>query len=1022
MSRTLARLLLALSIVAQCRAGPLGPLPNVTSADVGLKEGSCALGDVVYMPGDEFPGSGPCEKCTCSGGGVQCTRQTCEPRPGCKALHRPDHCCPTYQCECEQEGRVYGNGEKLVDPADPCRVCYCQGGEVVCRRIACFVRDDCTPRLVPGRCCPEYDNCPLRGVTSLPGVSSSIPSVPTAESIESRPAPPKENIKQEITIKEITPVSEIPVITDVKIKEILPSPSIEVAEYSSSKSPLIPREATSEKIDKDESKTESPSVIEVHSSLPVIVSSLDTTQYTDAENKNVDAPPSKISFSTQDSIYSAIYPSNIPIVATMGIPPATPDPFPVVTTKAPIIEEEDTFDHNPAFPPLPDDLAVLRNHEDEIVPEQVVDNDHVSSHDIVVASISPVTEAEVKEPLTTTSKDLPDTTTVTTTEKSKPETETTTVSTEAPSFKENPMVNLRSAIPTELFNSPSLVPEEVTGELDETTIADYSTKQASSSTTDATGKSEELIIGKAAISTEDAITSGEITTSIPELEITASKQNMEIELEPSSKDQEQTTSSIAKSNVATEITSQTELSSLPIETSDQNPPEVPENTTHDKDLSATTDSLEISSKVPVTSSEVIAVSRAASNENTGYENVETTEFIVTSFASSETSTDNVELIKISADPEKPSAAIIESADGKTTNDMPDPITDVKIKEILPSTSIAVEEYTSTKSPLTAREATTEYVEATENTAKSFGSSETSTDSVEFIKISADTEKPSAAIIERAGGKNTNDFNELIQIVRDVASISDQTDQEDTSQQVTTPASLSNSEELIPVNSGYKSKNKNFNQNSITEIPLKSKISSKPKVEIEDDESESVTDSPPPFDKVEPTTRRPIIDNVSDDVNIAGNKTDKKDIEIITQSYVPTINHKRPTKVIRKSNEKSTSDESLSLSASVETATDTSASNETLSMSNENERLGDPVVGTSVNESVTTAADPFTTSDIVTTAAPTSGPSTVVTAAPAGDFSTLTTTLAPAVEFKATTTPAPASTLSPSPTSAPASAQ
>ncbi|CAH0604485.1 unnamed protein product [Chrysodeixis includens] len=1027
MSRTLASLLLALTIAAQCRAGPLGPLPNVTSADVGLKEGSCALGDVVYMPGDEFPGSGPCERCTCSGGGVQCTRQTCEPRPGCKALHRPDHCCPTYQCECEQEGRVYGNGEKLVDPADPCRVCYCQGGEVVCRRIACFVRDDCTPRLVPGRCCPEYDNCPLRGVTSLPGVTSSIPSISTSESIESRPAPPKENIKQEITIKEITPVSEIPVITDVKIKEILPSPSIEVAEYSSSKSPLIPREATSEKVEKDDSKTESPSVIEVHSSLPVIVSSVDATQFTDAENKDVDAPPSKISFSTQDSIHSAIYPSNIPIVATMGIPPATPDPFPVVTTKAPIIEEEDTFDHNPAFPPLPDDLAVLRNHEDEIVPEQVVDNDHVSSHDIVVASISPVTEAEVKEPLTTTSKDLPDTTTVTTTEKPKLVTEFTTLSTEAPTFKESPMVSLRSAIPTEIFNSPSLVPEEVTGELDETTTADYSTTQAPRVTTDATGKLEELIIGKAAISTEDTIISGEITTSVPESAITSVttlKPNVEIELEPSTKDQEQTTSSIARSNVATEVTSQTELSSLPIETSDQNPPEVPENTTHDKDPSATTDSLEISSKVPVTSSEVIAVSRAASNENTGYENVETTEFIVTSFASSETSTDNVELIKISADPEKPSAAIIESADGKTTNDQADLTTDVKIKEILPSTSIAVEEYTSTKSPLIAREATTgnENVETTETTEKSFGSSETSTDSVELIKTPTDTEKPSAAIIERAGGKNTNDFSELIQIVKDVASISDQTDQEDASQQLATPASLSNSEELIPVNSGYKSKNKNFNQNSITEIPLKSKISTKPKVEIEDDESESVTDSPPPFDKVEPTTRRPIIDNVSDDVNIAGNKTDKKDIEIITQSYVPTINHKRPTKVIRKSNEKSTSDESLSLSASVETATDMSASNETLSVSNENERVIEPVGGTSVKDSATVTATAFTTSEAATTAPPTSEPSTVTPAATAGDFSTLTTTIAPAVEFKATTTPAPASDLSASPTASPASAQ
>lgn len=80
----------------------------------------------------------------------------------------PNHIKVTKNvAECEQEGRVYGNGEKLIDPVDPCRVCYCQGGEVVCRRIACFLRDDCSPRLVPGRCCPEYDNCPLRGNTIL---------------------------------------------------------------------------------------------------------------------------------------------------------------------------------------------------------------------------------------------------------------------------------------------------------------------------------------------------------------------------------------------------------------------------------------------------------------------------------------------------------------------------------------------------------------------------------------------------------------------------------------------------------------------------------------------------------------------------------------------------------------------------------------------------------------------------------------------------------------------------------------
>lgn len=29
--------------------------------------------------------------------------------------------------ECEKNGKVYANGEKLVDPETPCTVCYCQG-------------------------------------------------------------------------------------------------------------------------------------------------------------------------------------------------------------------------------------------------------------------------------------------------------------------------------------------------------------------------------------------------------------------------------------------------------------------------------------------------------------------------------------------------------------------------------------------------------------------------------------------------------------------------------------------------------------------------------------------------------------------------------------------------------------------------------------------------------------------------------------------------------------------------------
>ncbi|XP_060800341.1 uncharacterized protein LOC106139023 [Amyelois transitella] len=864
---------LALSgLLAAALAGPLGPLPtNITSLELGIKEGSCSVGDVVYMPGDEFVGSSPCERCSCDGGAIHCAKQRCEPRPGCKALHRPDHCCPTYQCECEQEGRVYGNGEKLVDPADPCRVCYCQGGEVVCRRIACFVRDDCQPRLVPGRCCPEYDNCPLRGVTSIPGMAPTISSTPETSEVPA-PVVPKENIEQKITIKEITPVSEIPVITEVKIKEILPSPSIEVAEYSSSKSPLIPREATTEKIAtlKLES-TETPVVIEIHkTSVPAVISSV-APEITSASeslsvSKNDDANPSKISLSTQDSINSEIYPSNLPSLATLissssSAASETPEP---IFTKSPIIieEEEAPIDHNPAFPPLPDDLSVLANHDDEIVSEQNMDSDHVSSVQeaenfafSTTSSHAPLT----KEIQTTTQ--FVDTSTAyeKTSEENKELTSIRTelTSTATPIVKENSMLNLRSAIPTEILNSPSFVPEEITGELDEieSTTTSQSEPIASTSAFVATSTTASNNIGAfiTTVSTNElknlstySSTSDDISTSItttstvkPE-EVTSSTERSKIL-------QEQTTSSIVRSNIATEVTSHTEISSLPVETSDQNPHEAPDNIVKDKiDVSTlgTTPVDDVSpTKIFSIEPEVITVSKTnhAATDNLSTEIIETTEFVLTTFGSSESATDAVELIKISPDTEKSAA---------------------------------------------------------------------------FIEPAVETKKNSV-------------LTDLINLVGDVASISDHTDETvDTARATaasTVSGSISDSEELIPVNAGYKSKNRNWNLNSITEIPPKSKnqaaITKQKVIEIEDeDETESITDHSPPNDRVEPTTRRPIIDNVTDDM--VADKTNKTDIEIIKQTYVPTAGS-RPTKVVLKQ-EKSTQDTSMKTNPTSSPIVDTTA--------------------------------------------------------------------------------------------------
>lgn len=641
---------------------------------------------------------------------------------------------------------------------------------------------------------------------------TSQPPLTLTQDLDSNPmSTPKEKVKQEFTIKEITPVSEIPIITEVKIKEILPSPSIEVSEYSSSKSPLIPREATTEKNVKfEDSKTDTPTIVEIHPASSEIRDVIDTG----------DSTPSKISFSTQDSINSDIYPSIVPAVASSSEAPAT-------TTKSPMIEPEE--DHNPAFPPLPDDFTVFNNHEEEIAQDTPIDLEHISPD---VPSIS--VEANEK-PLPTAPTD------VVTKEKALDIfTQPTTVkdegsTTESSVTKGNPMLNLRSVIPTEILSAPAYVPDNFTAT---TSTDDILITTSPTKAPNIIGISNEDFSYSTEFPTEYLTSSSSVHVEIPtesSLDIKVETSSPEVKLEPNEEEnfstitnlseevittapklsqtetvtkegEEQTINLISKSSVATEVTSQTELSSLPIETSDQKPQQ-PENVSNDKPLISTPDPFPKTSNNPTSSSEVITVSKILPNENTGFENIETTEFILTSFGSSETSTDAVELIKISGDSEK-----------------------------------------------------------------------------------------SSAIIEDPEPKKNNVLTDLINLVSDVASINDHTDQPIISSAKS--ANITDSEELIPVNAVYKSKS-NYNQNSITELPSKNKnipVNKQKIIEIEDDDA-GITDSPPPNDKIEPTTKRPIIDKVSENT-MPENKTEKKDIEIITKSYVPTIN-KRPTKVVMK---------------------------------------------------------------------------------------------------------------------------
>ncbi|KXJ79781.1 hypothetical protein RP20_CCG027689 [Aedes albopictus] len=53
------------------------------------------------------------------------------------------------------------------------------GGEISCSQVSCYKRHDCEPKFIPGRCCPEYDNCP-----PLENSNIAEPTSPSGESSE----------------------------------------------------------------------------------------------------------------------------------------------------------------------------------------------------------------------------------------------------------------------------------------------------------------------------------------------------------------------------------------------------------------------------------------------------------------------------------------------------------------------------------------------------------------------------------------------------------------------------------------------------------------------------------------------------------------------------------------------------------------------------------------------------------------------------------------------------------------------
>ncbi|TNN00883.1 hypothetical protein fugu_012129 [Takifugu bimaculatus] len=101
---------------------------------------------------------GPCIICTCINGTPQCSPTRCLPTDCSHPTKAPGSCCAS--CEsCTYNHRIYSNGQRFSTPDQPCQVCACQYGSVVCDRSPCPPLNCSNSYTPPGQCCPKCPDC-----------------------------------------------------------------------------------------------------------------------------------------------------------------------------------------------------------------------------------------------------------------------------------------------------------------------------------------------------------------------------------------------------------------------------------------------------------------------------------------------------------------------------------------------------------------------------------------------------------------------------------------------------------------------------------------------------------------------------------------------------------------------------------------------------------------------------------------------------------------------------------------------
>ncbi|XP_038047824.1 kielin/chordin-like protein isoform X2 [Patiria miniata] len=123
----------------------------------------CLFEESIYNNGQSFRPDN-CRECNCFNGNILCVSREC-PELSCQSRVRdPGQCCERCQ-GCLYEGFEYNSGETWVSPLNPCINCQCQEGITLCTEIRCLTPDFCTnPVSQPDQCCPTCPGCMYNGI------------------------------------------------------------------------------------------------------------------------------------------------------------------------------------------------------------------------------------------------------------------------------------------------------------------------------------------------------------------------------------------------------------------------------------------------------------------------------------------------------------------------------------------------------------------------------------------------------------------------------------------------------------------------------------------------------------------------------------------------------------------------------------------------------------------------------------------------------------------------------------------